>query len=80
MPLKPSVTKWECLTDRERELLNHLVKGASNKIMADSLCISPKTVEFHITNILKKLELNSRVEVLVWMFEHYPDARDTIKD
>lgn len=65
--------KWTDLSAREREILHHLAAGKENKVIAQSLKISLKTVEFHITNILKKLDLNSRNEAIVWMHKHQPD-------
>jgi len=74
------IEKWENLTSREQELLNRLAKGESNKTIAKSLNITLKTVEFHMTSILKKLNMNSRDEVIVWILEHGLDAPDCIKD
>jgi NarL family two-component system response regulator LiaR len=72
--------KWVGLSDRERELLKHLSTGASNKSIAEAMHISLKTVEFHVTNALKKLDMSSREEAMIWMHEHHPDAPDRIKD
>lgn len=66
-------TRWESLSSREREVFRHLTSGEDNKKLAKSLAISIKTVEFHITNILKKLDVTSREEVVVWMLKHQPD-------
>jgi len=74
------IAKWENLTSREQELLNHLAKGESNKTIAKSLNITLKTVEFHMTSILKKLNMNSRDEVIVWILEHGLDVPDCTKD
>ncbi|HMB21356.1 MAG: response regulator, partial [Chloroflexota bacterium] len=49
-------TKWQRLTVREREVLQHLANGLDNAGISLRLNISQKTVAFHITNILKKLE------------------------
>jgi DNA-binding NarL/FixJ family response regulator len=72
--------KWADLSDRERELLKLLATGAGNKTLASSMQISLKTVEFHVTNILKKLDMTSREEAIIWMHEHHPDAPDRIND
>ena len=77
MATTSSSTKWESLTAREREVVRYITKGANNKTIAKSLDISLKTVEFHITNILKKLEMNSRAEVIVWVFEQDPEVSDS---
>lgn len=52
----------EDLTPREREILEELAKGASNKVIADRLSLSEKTVKHHMTNILQKLQVRNRVE------------------
>jgi len=52
------------LTDREREVLTHLAEGASNDEIAAALFISPKTVERHRENIMRKLNLHSRSELV----------------
>ena len=52
------------LTDREREVLTYLAEGTSNEEIAASLVISPKTVERHRENIMRKLNLHSRSELV----------------
>jgi two-component system response regulator NreC len=52
------------LTDREREVLTYLAEGSSNDEIAVSLVISPKTVERHRENIMHKLNLHSRAELV----------------
>lgn len=52
------------LTDREREVLPYLAEGTSNEEIAVSLVISPKTVERHRENIMRKLQLHSRAELV----------------
>lgn len=52
------------LTEREREVLTYLAEGTSNEEIAVSLVISPKTVERHRENIMRKLNLHSRVELV----------------
>lgn len=52
------------LTDREREVLTHLAEGAGNDEIAEALVISPKTVERHRENIMRKLNLHSRSELV----------------
>jgi DNA-binding NarL/FixJ family response regulator len=53
------------LTIREKEVLTELVRGRSNKEIADVLCISEKTVKIHINKIYKKLNVNSRSQALI---------------
>ncbi len=52
------------LTEREEEVLTHLAEGASNTEIADTLSISPKTVARHRENIMRKLNLHSRTELV----------------
>jgi two-component system response regulator NreC len=52
------------LTDREQEVLTFLAEGASNEEIATSLVISPKTVARHRENIMRKLNLHSRAELV----------------
>lgn len=73
-------TRWESLSAREQEVLRHLASGEDNKTIAKSLAISIKTVEFHITNVLKKLDVTSRNEAIVWMLKHQPDDPWITKD
>ncbi len=52
------------LTDREQEVLAHLADGATNVEIAETLGISPKTVARHRENIMRKLNLHSRTELV----------------
>lgn len=52
------------LTDREQEVLTYLAEGATNEEIATSLVISPKTVARHRENIMRKLNLHSRAELV----------------
>ncbi|MBI2166240.1 MAG: response regulator transcription factor [Chloroflexi bacterium] len=62
------------LTERERDLLEHLARGATNKEIAGALYISENTVNYHMKNILSKLHLRNRAQVVAWAVEHglYP--------
>ena len=57
------------LTAREREILDHLAQGQSNKAIARALDISHDTVKLHVRHILSKLNLTSRVEAAVFAVE-----------
>ena len=57
------------LTERERQILDHLARGQSNKIIARALDISHDTVKLHVRHILAKLNLSSRVEAAVFAVE-----------
>jgi two-component system, NarL family, nitrate/nitrite response regulator NarL len=58
------------LTERERQILEHLSRGESNKAIARALDISHDTVKLHVRHILAKLNLSSRVEAAVFAVEH----------
>lgn len=57
------------LTEREREVLDHVARGQSNKVIAQALDISHNTVKLHVRHIMDKLNLRSRVEAAVFAFE-----------
>jgi len=56
----------DTLTPREREVLEHLTEGATNKEIASGLFISENTVKNHLRNILEKLHLQNRVQVVAY--------------
>ncbi len=60
----------DSLTEREREVLEHVARGKSNKVIAQALEISHNTVKLHVRHIMAKLDLGSRVEAAVFAFEH----------
>lgn len=57
------------LTERERQVLDHVARGESNKVIAKALDISHNTVKLHVRHIMDKLNLRSRVEAAVFSFE-----------
>lgn len=66
--------RWESLTDREREVLRLAASGMNNVAIAEALCIQRKTVEYHVSNIHQKLGLASRLEVVFWGHQEWPDG------
>jgi len=59
-----SNNKLESLTVREREILQQVVEGNNNSKISEQLNISIRTVETHKTNIMRKLNLNSTVDLV----------------
>ncbi|QWF79299.1 response regulator [Amycolatopsis sp. CA-230715] len=53
------------LTAREREVLGLIAAGSSNTVIASTLCLSPKTVRNHISNVFAKLRVADRAEAIV---------------
>jgi DNA-binding NarL/FixJ family response regulator len=54
------------LSDREIEVLKLIANGKDNADIAGELCISPKTVKNHISNILMKLQIQNRIQAAVY--------------
>ncbi|HDZ16207.1 MAG TPA: response regulator transcription factor [Methylophaga aminisulfidivorans] len=61
------------MTDRERETLFYIVKGLNNKLIARELGISDGTVKVYVKNLLRKLNLHSRLELAAWAHKNLPD-------
>jgi DNA-binding NarL/FixJ family response regulator len=56
----------EELTPREIEVLEQVITGATNKEIAEALCITENTVKIHLRNILEKLQVQNRVQAAVY--------------
>lgn len=65
--------KWESLTRQERRVLRLLIEGCDNEAIAEALHVTMRTVEYHVTNVLSKLGVGSRLEAAAWVHEHLPD-------
>lgn len=66
----PVASELDKLTPREREILDCLARGESNKSIARTLELAESTVKIHVQNVLKKLKLSSRVQAAVYAVEH----------
>ena len=62
--------QWQALTEREREVLALVAQGLSSKEIALLLCLTVRTVDFHVGHILEKLGVGSRLEAVVWAKDH----------
>ncbi|MBI4287470.1 MAG: response regulator transcription factor [Chloroflexi bacterium] len=58
------------LTDREKGVLELVAGGGTNKEVSATLHISENTVNYHMKNILSKLQLRNRAEVVAWALQH----------
>ena len=65
-PAPEPETELDALTPREREIIQHIARGYMYKEIALRLQISPKTVEAHVSSVLRKLQLSSRHELTRW--------------
>lgn len=66
----PQAAEKDRVSPREREVLALLARGASNKEMARELQLAESTIKIHVQNILRKLNLSSRVQAAVYAVEH----------
>ncbi len=66
---------FESLTEREVEILSYMVKGLSNKEIAQTMFLAEKTIKNHSTSIFRKLQVKDRVNAVLFavshQFEHY---------
>jgi two-component system response regulator NreC len=62
--LRKELDPYKQLTDREREILKLLAEGHNTREIAEMLAISPKTVEGHKTNLMNKLDLHNRTDLI----------------
>lgn len=58
------------LTERETEVLRMVAKGMSYRQIAERLVLSHRTVQNHVQNTLRKLQMNNRVQLTRWAIEH----------
>ena len=61
---------WEVLTRREREVIKLIAEGKRTKEIATYLSLSPKTIEKHRTNLMRKLDLHNVSEVTVYALKN----------
>ena len=61
---KPAVRGYDLLSEREQQVFRLIVEGNSTNQIADVLCVSPKTVEKHRANVMKKLAIHDVVAMV----------------
>jgi DNA-binding NarL/FixJ family response regulator len=62
------------LTSREVEVLRLVLAGYTNRAIAAEICISEKTVEFHLDNIYKKIGVRTRLMAGIWAMQQGIEA------
>lgn len=67
------VPKYYTLTTRETELLAYLVEGLSNREIAQKLQVEMKTVKNHLTHIYSKLQVQNRLEAVVYYYSAFAE-------
>ncbi len=76
MSTEPETPPGEQLTERETEILKLVAKGLSYKQIAERLVLSHRTVQNHVQNTLRKLQLHNRVQLTRWAIEQGLDDQD----
>lgn len=66
----PAVQKANGMTEREKEVVGLICRGMKNKDIADKLFIAETTVRHHLTSVFNKLEVTSRLELVIYAFRH----------
>jgi len=61
-----TLDRYETLTDREREVLHLAAEGLTNTKVADRLSISPRTAESHRSNMMRKLNLRTQTDLVIY--------------
>ena len=60
----------ETLTSREKEIIKHITQGLTNNQIGEKLFISPRTVDTHRTNIMRKIEVNNVASLIRFAFQN----------
>jgi len=70
------MTSLRGLSPREQEILQSLVTGASNKLIAIRLGITEATVKVHLKTLLRKIDVNNRTQAAIWAMNNGFTASD----
>lgn len=68
-PQRVHTSRFEILTEREREVLRFMAQGLANAEIADQLFISEATVKTHVSHVLAKLDVRDRAQAIVLAYE-----------
>jgi len=73
-PARQDVRQEQPLTAREQQIAELIANGLSNKLIAETLFISPRTVGSHVAHILAKLDFSSRAQIASWFTQRFRKA------
>ncbi len=73
VPAGAAEPELAALTPREREVLRLIARGCTYREAADRLVVSPRTVESHVSAVLRKLQLGNRSELTRWAVDRHLD-------
>jgi DNA-binding NarL/FixJ family response regulator len=77
-PFSPAAA--QSITEREREVLTRIALGNSNKVIARELGVSPKTVEKHRSNLMRKLQLHNAAAITMFAIRNGMTSSDPFGD
>ncbi len=66
----PEKMRIALLSPREIEIVRLIARGLKNKVIAKQMCISEHTVRHHLTSIFSKLQVNDRLELMIFAYRH----------
>ncbi|HMB09679.1 helix-turn-helix transcriptional regulator [Saliniramus sp.] len=74
-PIAPPAEGWGRLTPREREVAAGVLEGKANKVIAAELGLSDNTVKMHLTQIMRKLKVTNRTQVVLLLGGNRPEKK-----
>ncbi len=66
----PEKMRIALLSSKEIEIVRLIARGLKNKVIAKQMCISEHTVRHHLTSIFSKLQVNDRLELMIFAYRH----------
>jgi two-component system nitrate/nitrite response regulator NarL len=73
-PTNDTATGTHKLSSREVEILEHLMAGESNKVIARTLAVAEATIKVHVKAILRKVQARNRTQAAMWATAHLSAA------
>jgi two-component system nitrate/nitrite response regulator NarL len=75
--IAPALANGQSLSEREQQILQCLVAGNSNKVIANRLEITEATVKVHLKSILRKINASNRTQAAIWAYNHGMGVTDS---